>query len=102
MNWSSWSKARGVADIPTTPTIHWTTLRSNRNRYAKVSRRWLCSVEHELLHADSRLALSQSCRRRLGESLHRTWCQHSRKRNVSLLNEDIGNCVSAVFTELLI
>ena len=33
---------------------------------------------------------------------HRTWCQHSRKRNVSLLNEDIGNCVSAVFTELLI
>ena len=33
---------------------------------------------------------------------HCTWCQHSRKRNVSLLNEDIGNCVSAVFTELLV
>ena len=51
------------------PCRRWAMLRCNRNGCAKVSRRWLCSAEHELLRADSQPALFQSCRRRLGESL---------------------------------
>ncbi|MGA9999428.1 MAG: hypothetical protein WBQ04_04850 [Candidatus Acidiferrales bacterium] len=33
---------------------------------------------------------------------HRTWGQHPREGNVSLLNQNIGNSIGAVFAELLV